>query len=769
MQFLFPVILFCSGIFAQNSDFLYDDSELANIYITIDTTDLNWIYNNVNSDSEHVATFRYVNSQLDETVDSVGFRLRGNTSREAQKKSFKVSFNTFYPGRDFHGVEKLNLNGEHNDPGIIRSKLCWDMFHEIGLPSSRAAHAKVYINDVYYGLYISVEHIDETFLSRNFSDPNGNLWKCLYPANLDYLGEDPNLYKFESNGRQAYDLKTNQSADDYSDLAHLISVLNLTPSSLLPDSLEKLINVPDVLKYFAMDLLLGSWDDYRFLQNNYYLYYEPTKHKFQLIPYDYDNTFGVDWFGQDWWTMDPYDYPNIDGTDRPLAYRLLEINQYKSLFSHFLQFYSENVFDLSLWEGHIDSLKSMITPVAETDIYRTLDYGFTIDDFNNSYTADHYTNQHVKTGLKEFVNERNTSLADQLSFPIAPPIVYRIDWEPKYPGPNDSIHVRISAFAVNTITNLVIQFASDGVNFDQEYPLTNHPVENTKIVEQADLWTGTIPPLGENGAGAFRIYIRDNYALHETYPRNEAIPLTVNGQSGGTVVLNEWLAQNHTVNTDESGEYDDWLELFNTTDSTQDLSGYFLTDDPADLPQWQFPAGTMINPHGYLVIWCDNDPGQGLLHANFKISANGEYLGLTEPDGVTLLDEYTFPAQSLDIAFGRTSDGADHWGFLTPTPGSANQALSTISEGVPDQFSLGNFPNPFNPVTTIHYTLTEDGPVKITVFDLNGRTVAELLDEFRFAGNGHIRFDASNLASGVYFYRIETVHGSLTQKMMLLK
>ena len=64
-----------------------------------------------------------------DNFDQVGFRLRGNTSRYAQKKSFKVSMNTF-SNLKFLGLEKLNLNGEHNDPSIIRSKLCWDIFRD---------------------------------------------------------------------------------------------------------------------------------------------------------------------------------------------------------------------------------------------------------------------------------------------------------------------------------------------------------------------------------------------------------------------------------------------------------------------------------------------------------------------------------------------------------------------------------------------------------------------------------------------------------------
>ena len=115
-------------IYGDESWKVYDDSEIAIINIYIDQSKLDWIYENVQSDSMHVASVSFQNAQINEISDSVGFRLRGNTSRTSEKKSFKIDFNHFMSGRDFYGVEKLNLNGEHNDPSIVRSKICWDLY-----------------------------------------------------------------------------------------------------------------------------------------------------------------------------------------------------------------------------------------------------------------------------------------------------------------------------------------------------------------------------------------------------------------------------------------------------------------------------------------------------------------------------------------------------------------------------------------------------------------------------------------------------------------
>ena len=95
------IVLSCQ-LYADDSWKVYDDTEIATINITIDADDLEWMYNwqNVESDSLHPASIHFQNAHIDETVDSVGFRLRGNTSRNAQKKSFKLDFNHFISGRE---------------------------------------------------------------------------------------------------------------------------------------------------------------------------------------------------------------------------------------------------------------------------------------------------------------------------------------------------------------------------------------------------------------------------------------------------------------------------------------------------------------------------------------------------------------------------------------------------------------------------------------------------------------------------------------------
>ena len=202
-RFLLLLISFFGGVHlvAQpnfpDAGEVFRDDVVARVDIIINPDTLEWIYDNPWSNTEFHAVFVFSNGTVNDTVENVGFRLRGNTSRVAAKKSFKVSFNTFLSGRKFYGLEKMNLNGEHNDPVVSRSKVCWDLLRAFDIPASRSNHVRVFINQEYYGLYVNVEHIDEEFVDSRFGNQDGNLYKCLWPADLDYLGTDPDLYKIQ--------------------------------------------------------------------------------------------------------------------------------------------------------------------------------------------------------------------------------------------------------------------------------------------------------------------------------------------------------------------------------------------------------------------------------------------------------------------------------------------------------------------------------------------------------------------------------------------
>ncbi|GMU89823.1 MAG: hypothetical protein AMXMBFR49_20300 [Chlorobiota bacterium] len=779
MKNLIPFLILISlTLRAQSDDSwkVFDDTQVGRVDITIDTAYLSWIFAHPTSDSEFVATMRFRNRWFDETVDSVGFRLRGNTSRQAQKKSFKVAINSFFSGRQFHGVEKLNLNGEHNDPSIVRSKISFDLFGKAGLIASRACHTEVYINGRYYGLYINVEHIDEEFLKKRYADDSGNLWKCLWPADLKYLGENPQAYITLGGGRPAYELSTNEAGMDFSKLIRLTRLLRNTPATALPDSLETTLDVTSAMKYFAMNILTGQWDDYWSNMNNYYLYHEPAEEVIHVIPYDYDNTFGIDWFNTDWMTVDPYNFPRITAGERPLAEKLLQVPQFRNLYTRMLRFYRDRVFALQLQTARLDNLRDMITPFAIPDTFRTKDYGFTFNHFLNSYSTS-FNYLHVKKGLKQYIFGRANSLAAQLSDLSAPPMVYNYEVSPANPAPADSVEVRVSAFSAAGLRSVTAVLTNTVTGDSVTRLMVWSPVPGTQLLEENDLFTAKFPPLGPNARYRITFRLIDSANTSAVYPRSKKIEIKTPGEFATGVKINEFLADN-TAFPDTTGDFDDYLELYNSSNEPVTLTGMYLTDNRTALTKWRFEQpGLVIQPNAFLVVWCDEDLTDPGIHTNFKLSKSGEEIFLTAPDGVTVLDSIIFGPQTTNVSFGRLPDGGTEWFPVPPTPGYTNVPVSVEDETLPAGYSLGrNYPNPFSAgspsgssTTSMDYTVKEGGELSLKVYNSLGEEVAVVAEGFVQPGRYTAVFESGDLPSGVYFLRMAINGYSQTIKMTLLR
>ena len=111
----------------------------------------------------------------------------------------------------------------------------------------------------------------------------------------------------------------------------LIDVLNNTQTNDLPCELEKIFNVNSYLKAMAFDILAGNWDGPLFNKNNFYLYHNEATGLFEYIPYDLDNTFGIDWFSINWAERNIYTWAN-DDQPRPLYWRILNVKNTKTGF-----------------------------------------------------------------------------------------------------------------------------------------------------------------------------------------------------------------------------------------------------------------------------------------------------------------------------------------------------------------------------------------------------------------------------------------------------
>ena len=146
---------------------------------------------------------------------------------------------------------------------------------------------------------------------------------------------------------------------------------------------------------------------------------------------------------------------------------------------------------------------------------------------------------------------------------------------------------------------------------------------------------------------------------------------------GPSVVINELMADNDNILADPQGDYDDWLELHNLTDTAVSLAGMYLSDKEDEPTKWAFPENTEIPANGYLIVWLDEDVDdpEGL-HADFKLSKGGEAVLLVDTDaqGNQVLDSITFGEQETDVAFGRSPDGTGDFQVVQATPGLQNMA-----------------------------------------------------------------------------------------------
>lgn len=391
---------------ANNNAFL--QTEVASVYVTMSSQDA-WtmVNDSLYSDFPFVSSVIYSSSTIQDTILTVGIHVRGNTSRDAGKKSFELSFNTYVQGRKYRGLEKMKLNGEHNDVSILRSKLANELCVQAGIIAPRTSYVKLFINNVYKGLYINVEHTDDEFIQKRFpNDHTGNLFKCSYGSDLTYHGAGAGYYQ------NMYELKTNEISNDYSGLIYFINILNnSTPTNFVCD-IQEVFDVDSYLRTLAMEILMGQWDGYAYNKNNFFLYERPSDGKFIFIEYDLDNTFGIDWFNIDWSSRSIYSWANAN---RPLYSKLLAVPYFKDRFNFHMKDILTNDFQPSTILNYLQITQNMISSAALLDDFKGLDYGFTDQDFLNA--IDQAWGFHVTQSHSEYIENRYaTANAQVLDF-----------------------------------------------------------------------------------------------------------------------------------------------------------------------------------------------------------------------------------------------------------------------------------------------------------------------------------------------------------------
>lgn len=197
-----------------------------------------------------------------------------------------------------------------------------------------------------------------------------------------------------------------------------------------------------------------------------------------------------------------------------------------------------------------------------------------------------------------------------------------------------------------------------------------------------------------------------------------------------SLVINEINASNVSFGSDENGEFDDWIELFNQEDYDVNIASFYISNDVNNAQKFRFPTafGAITVPaQGYKLIWCDNFTAQGPTHANFTLANNGGFTRLTFSDGISVMDSVSFPAMSQFQSFARVPNGSGSFKLVfSPSPAIAN--VDTIPDSLDIGFiKLSNldelliFPNPAQNFVDIQSKI---GNIQsISVVDMQGRIV----------------------------------------------
>lgn len=701
-----------------------------------------------------------------EVVDSVGVRFKGFTSypQDSDKKPIKIDFNEFVEGKRYDGLRKLNLNNSTGDPGMQRDVVCYDLHRSIGVKAPRTAYTKVYFNGEYWGLYQLIEQVDKEFLQNNFSNDQGNLFKNLGWSHLEWAGNNASAYN------TTFQLKTNKIINDWSGFINLLDVINNTPDPDFKQAIEEVFNVDLFLKTLAVDVATNNWDSYLEHGRNWYLYEDDVTGIFHWIPWDYNFSLegGLDFGGGDCQVFPDFiSVPN--GTTS-------------------IDFFDESfTSDDATYHWDFDD---GITSTEENPKHTFASHG------TYNVCLDVVIDQNCQEQICKSINT-NDNLNDCGSIqdgscphPIGRTFAFVLDFDPSccqiwgdnceewYSLLSDNGGNGSNGFAIDQRGNngvLIKRLLNVPEFYDQytahfcdlmNYHFTTdiyHPlIDGNKALIDADVqadpnflfdYSDFLEDIGDDGIKkviADRIMqLQDELDMAAACNTAAIIPLR-------DAVVNELVASNDSSSNiaDPVGEYDDWIELFNNTSSSIDLSDAFLSDDKDNLLKWPFPTGTTLAANGYLIVWADKEDDQPGLHASFKLNKEGDAVYFSNSDG-SIIDSISFGLQSPNIALARNPNGTGDFINQGSTFNINNETATAITDLMKD-IKVAIYPVPAGDFLQVEIQSTSLDQFSIDLLSVTG----QLLQQNIPATANQVRLDLSNLPDGFYFLNIKDQKGN---------
>ena len=327
----------------------------------------------------------------DVSVENVGIRTRGDASlraadrRQSDRFPFRIKFDKYEKGQAFMELDELALNNSNDDPSFLREYLGYEAFRQLGMDVPYVFFCNLYLNGELQGLYVGVEAVDNSYLDRVYGNHHGNLYKAGKYATLE-TDMDLNL------------LEQKKGEDESkNDLRQLIEILDGAEAGE-KGSLEDILDVDSVLRYFAANAVIHNWDDYAGqFAHNYYLYM--AEGRFHMIPWDMNEGF----------LQTEAHYRKSDGSrqdistpvtgnarleNRPLVEKLLSVPEY-------YQRYIEYCRNLKGWleevpENQLGQLRALLQESVRQDPTKF----YLMDDFAEQFDEDN------RNGLAGFFKDR---------------------------------------------------------------------------------------------------------------------------------------------------------------------------------------------------------------------------------------------------------------------------------------------------------------------------------------------------------------------------
>ena len=739
-----------SGIFSQS---FYDINTINTIEITFTQSNWDYLLDQLVSAGQEGRLLG--TATIDGIVyDSVGVRYKGNSSYQPNqvKNPLNIKLDYVISDQDIDGYGTLKLANGFKDPSFVREVLSYEIARKY-FPASLSNYANVYINGTHLGLYTSDQDVDKFFARTHFgsddktrikgesSGPSGGVWQ--------YSGQDSSSY---------YSKYALESDFGWQYLIDFLDTLNNHN-----ESVEQVLNIDRHLWFLAFSNLFVNLDGPINNPQNYYIF-KDNAGRFNPIPWDLNECFGVFKMHQTLGNLSTTQlqqltpFANLTSSSFPIISKILTNNTYRKIYvAHMKTMMEENI-ENGLYETRALEIQDIIDADVQADPNKFFTYANFLSNIHNTVSGGGPGNSAI--GITQLMEARINYISGLSDFTAQAPEISNVTFSPGQVTPNT-----------------LISFNAEIDNASQVFLGFNQGL--TEVFEKIEMFDDGNHNDGDAGDGIygisilagqsniqFYIYAENGNAASFSPARAEyeyySISITTD------LVINEFMADNETTVADQDGEYDDWIEFYNNGSETLNLYGYFLSDDASAPDQWMFPD-TTIGPGEYLIVWADDDEDQEGLHANFKISASGETILLSDSE-LNVIDEIVFGQQYADTTFGRYPNGTGDFILMNPSFGMENNLYITFIEDVQqgDLVSIKTYPNPFTTKIHFSFTLKEQANIQLEISNMYGQR-RKSIDYGNFSQGKHeLEIETNDFPAGIWICNFMLDGKLYTMKLLKL-